>query len=161
MDTSGCTSTEADRQYDNMSGHNDMVTLDFNLGFTFKIMAAALLIGFYDNCNEDGEQHEHQNVITEGLLFKKEFLPSSPFSPSLLSNPSPAVGRLFLERSSVRDTENESDCCVSDSGQGSGIATGHSGRSALCSLQTGRAEEKKAKYWMEDVFHFQQKHKNI
>lgn len=63
-----------------------------------------------------------------------------------LSNPSPAGGRLFHELSSVRDTEEESAvgfCCVSDSGRGSGAVAGHPGRSALCPLQTGRADIQK------------------
>lgn len=63
-----------------------------------------------------------------------------------LSNPSPADVRLFPELSSVGDTEEESAvgfCCVSDSGRGSGAVAGHPGRSALCPLQTGRADIQK------------------
>lgn len=57
-------------------------------------------------------------------------------------NPSPAGDGLFPELSSIGDTEEESALdfgCVSDSGRGSGAVAGHSVRSALCSLQTGRA----------------------
>lgn len=75
-------------------------------------------------------------------LFLFVFWISFPF----VSNPSLAVGRLYSEPSSVRDIEEESAvdfCCVCDSGWGWGAAAGLSGRSALCSLQTWRAEIQK------------------
>lgn len=88
-------------------------------------------------------------------LYSKAVFPPLPLS--FVSNPSPAGGRHFSELSSVGVTEEKSAvdlCCVSDSGRGSGAAAGLSGRSALCSLQTGRADiQKQGTGWRTNAFH--------